>query len=1306
MSLLRLCSSRSSGSATLRELLVLPLGCHRCLQLRRHPAWSPEWSWDFFRRNYSSIIPKKDDGKNEIWERARLLQVLKARMQQLRADNVTEVKCTEVQFVNRINVIHLESHTETKNLTFLPDSELTKSFNTNTVPLVKEKTTKEQMSEKCHVGTIVPKSTSTPSKWIEKLDKEKRNKTRRQLNIMKKVKESLPSSSTQNVTTAKSTGTGRKRTSKDNAAKTPVTHTASSSVKNKPHAVHPDTKSSALHDFSLEAVLAEVENLDQQLNKWEPSAKLLEDEEGNKYGDAQRNILSYVEACAFINDLDRAHQCVMFHHRILTRRKQLNIKIYSALMHLWAKKGSLNQIGKLFSLVEEAELKPNLDCYMAALECMGRMENCSPRVIERCLQQLEEDGFTTQGLFKNCVFQKDEREMVLKAICAVDPDFQLQTEPEMEVCQSPLVKEFYSKAEPVKYPKLHLCVQEMKERFDRQLSKEQADTITIDSVEVTKPITEKMKRMRNRLADLRAKWQKSLLQAFREYKFHLAGDRTCSWKMNLYPYLCLLDDKEYVDIMIQSIANIPPNGEALLMIAKELGNRVYNKYSIRKKIKNEMVDKIKETYYAYVELLAKDAELYNFLPREYWMKLEREMNLGPSLITEDSLWPHFLIVHLGTHLVDLMVREIKIPIYTQDPGHEKKFIPVLYHMYSFRSTKQIGFIKPHPILIQILSEAAETTLIFDSSVMPMVCAPIPWTSPKFGAYVLTPTKLMRCIEGALQHQLLLEKCKSSDLHPVLDSLNQLGNCAWKVNKPMLDLIISIFNDKGNEKLEIPPPLSEAPNMPKSDPKSEISPAAKSVLKKKIAWVRKRTAEMHSLRMDALYKLSIANHLRDDVFWFPHNMDFRGRTYPCPPYFNHLGSDVTRAVLLFAEGKPLGEHGLNWLKIHLVNLTGFKKKCSLKERLDYAAGVMDNILDSADNPLTGRKWWMNADEPWQTLACCTEIAHAVRSPDPTKYISYFPVHQDGSCNGLQHYAALGRDVIGATSVNLMPCEVPQDVYSGVAQQVEEFRKRDAEKGVRIAQILEGFINRKVVKQTVMTVVYGVTRFGGRLQIEKRLKEVEDFPKDYVWDASHYLVQQVFSSLKEMFTGTRGIQDWLTESARLISKSGSSVEWITPLGLPIVQPYHRTRNTLLRSNLQNLNLQISHDATQRPDTVKQKNAFPPNFIHSLDSTHMMLTALYCYSAGVTFVSVHDCFWTHAYTVDIMNKVCREQFVVLHSQPILKDLSKFLVNKYRYNIPADRKSKKLQDYQRMMELLSKVLETGEFDLEKVKQSTYFFS
>lgn len=67
------------------------------------------------------------------------------------------------------------------------------------------------------------------------------------------------------------------------------------------------------------------------------------------------------------------------------------------------------------------------------------------------------------------------------------------------------------------------------------------------------------------------------------------------------------------------------------------------------------------------------------------------------------------------------------------------------------------------------------------------------------------------------------------------------------------------------------------------------------------------------------------------------------------------------------------------------------------------------------------------------------------------------------------------------------------------QVEVFRKQDARRGVRVAQVLEGFISRKVVKQTVMTVVYGVTRYGGRLQIERRLRELSTFPQVRLLDA---------------------------------------------------------------------------------------------------------------------------------------------------------------------------------------------------------------
>lgn len=41
---------------------------------------------------------------------------------------------------------------------------------------------------------------------------------------------------------------------------------------------------------------------------------------------------------------------------------------------------------------------------------------------------------------------------------------------------------------------------------------------------------------------------------------------------------------------------------------------------------------------------------------------------------------------------------------------------------------------------------------------------------------------------------------------------------------------------------------------------------------------------------------------------------------------------------------------------------------------------------------------------------------------------------------------------------------------------------------IAKCLDGFVRRKVIKQTVMTTVYGVTRFGARLQIAKQLKGI--------------------------------------------------------------------------------------------------------------------------------------------------------------------------------------------------------------------------
>lgn len=76
-----------------------------------------------------------------------------------------------------------------------------------------------------------------------------------------------------------------------------------------------------------------------------------------------------------------------------------------------------------------------------------------------------------------------------------------------------------------------------------------------------------------------------------------------------------------------------------------------------------------------------------------------------------------------------------------------------------------------------------------------------------------------------------------------------------------------------------------------------------------------------------------------------------------------------------------------------------------------------------------------------------------------------MHQDGTCNGLQHYAALGGDDRGARQVNLSAGDRPSDVYTHVGTMVEELLAKDAAKGEKYALMLQGKISRKVVKQTV-------------------------------------------------------------------------------------------------------------------------------------------------------------------------------------------------------------------------------------------------
>ncbi|XP_045719475.1 DNA-directed RNA polymerase, mitochondrial isoform X5 [Mirounga angustirostris] len=955
----------------------------------------------------------------------------------------------------------------------------------------------------------------------------------------------------------------------------------------------------------------------------------------------QQSLLAFFECCLLTGHLPLAHHVLVTFHSRSRQQRRLTLAMYNTVMLGWARKGSFKELVYVFFMVKDAGLAPDLLSYAAALQCMGRLDQ-DTNTIQRCLDQMAQDGLKLQGLFTSMPLCQEEQAMVLRAVHKAQPAFSLppRPRPPPQVNTSPLLREIYAKQSgPVSYPKLHLPLRKLQSLFQQQLDVEMATTVAVESVEKARVLTKEVLQARNTLKQLRAEWVQALSLGLQELKASEARAARAG-RCTIFPYLCVLTEEELAELLLQTLQVLPPQGESLLSLAQQLGLRVFNRHTVHRKQLSSQVRALQQRYHSYLHLLASDTPVETpHLPRQYWEAL------GAPEAPHEQPWPLPVLVQLGKKLAELLVGAVRMPGSVAAPQGPRTLIPVLYHVYSFRSFRQIGILKPHPAFTELLATAAERTLTFEAAEVPMLCPPLPWTSPHAGAFLLSPTKLMRSLEGTVQHQRLLDGCPPAELHGALDALTQLGNCAWRVNGRVLDLVLELFVAKGCPRLGVPAPPSEAPRPPEGRLPPGASPTHKARVRRELARCLKVAREMHSLRSDALYRLSLAEHLRHRVFWLPHNMDFRGRTYPCPPHFNHLGSDLARALLEFAQGRPLGPRGLDWLKIHLVNLTGLKKHEPLQARLVFADEVMEDILDSADRPMTGRKWWMEVDEPWQALACCMEIARAVRAPDPAAYVSHFPVHQDGSCNGLQHYAALGRDSVGAASVNLLPSDLPQDVYSGVAAQ------------------------------------------------------------EFVWEASHYLVRQVFNSLQEMFSGTRAIQHWLTESARLIAHTGSAVEWVTPLGIPIIQPYHQDSKVLISGGIQSLTFSQSGDTSQKPNTLKQKNGFPPNFIHSLDSSHMMLTALHCYRKGLTFVSVHDCFWTHAADVEVMNQVCREQFVRLHSQPILHDLSRFLVKRFCSGTRSPKHSKnvwigKLQD------TLKSVPKTGAFDLEQVKHSTYFFS
>ena len=680
-------------------------------------------------------------------------------------------------------------------------------------------------------------------------------------------------------------------------------------------------------------------------------------------------------------------------------------------------------------------------------------------------------------------------------------------------------------------------------------------------------------------------------------------------------------------------------------------------------------------------------------------------------------WPTDAKVKFGAVLASKLMETAQLPVTRLHPRTREKITqmqPAFLHRFKYEKGKKIGMLSPNPALIEKIESEPLGSLI--AKRMPMVVEPKPWTSWSNGGYMHYSNPILRLPPGDQSGKdYFLAAYNKGDMGQIFAGLSALGEVPWKIHHGVFKTQVEAWNS--GEAI-----ANFAPLHPKldvsSEPESSADPHARHKWLAEMREAENKRTGLHSKRCFQNFQLEIGRSMVNDTLYFPHNMDFRGRAYPIPPYLNHMGADNVRGLLVFAKGKEVGRHGLRWLKIHLATVAGHDK-ASMTERIEFTEKHLDDIYDSVRNPLGGRRWWLKAEDSWQTLAACFELTEALDSPDPTKFVSHLPIQQDGTCNGLQHYAALGGDKIGAAQVNLEPGDRPADVYTAVAEAVKQDVHQDALQGNTVAQKLDGRITRKCVKQPVMTNVYGVTWYGAKEQVQKQLEvifpEVRKFDEVNYPKMSQYIATKIFKSLGTMFGGAQAIQHWLGQCADRIStsitpeqvaeltatspaglvdmkkrgrkkkdmpvsKAGSgtsewdrtqqrsakplfksTVVWTTPLRLPVVQPYRAMGSRTVNTSLQGITLQepqVWHPVSKR----KQLQAFPPNFIHSLDATHMMLSALRCKELGITFASIHDSFWTHACDVDRMSVALRDSFVEMHRDNIVGRLHEEFQTRYR--------------------------------------------
>ena len=606
----------------------------------------------------------------------------------------------------------------------------------------------------------------------------------------------------------------------------------------------------------------------------------------------------------------------------------------------------------------------------------------------------------------------------------------------------------------------------------------------------------------------------------------------------------------------------------------------------------------------------------------------------------------------------------------------------------------------HPDLIEWLAKDIEEYAARATFERAMCCPPVPWDhTMRDGGYLLAKITSPHLIRGATPGPVRKKIRQKGGVprSPILDAVNHLQSVAFEINPA----VFAVASEAIASKLDLAHlPESFRDEVPPAPPKDDTPPEVFEEWRRKAAKV-KRANERNRARV--LWSHAVvreAEELRDGplgkgcsppaALWFAHHLDWRGRVYAAGGALNPQGGDLARYILRFARGKPIGDtEGPKWLAAQVAKAFGHDKD-TWEERIEWTNRNTEMLKRIADDPLGNRSEWEaeanGGENIWQALAAAREWTDYVESGKSPDFVTKLPVWIDGTCNGMQHFAALARNSDLARMVNVLPsaCTTspPADIYQSIADTahasiVATASNRsapDRREALLWLRVIGNKLPRSLTKLIVMVRPYGGSRLNAYNVVREYLDKIDPHRLHWGGDVANaeeetqlvtWLGNQLQDALGERTVAATNVMSFLRASMKLLCEGNAQhcdgtgthvgplppidrLDWRTPSGFPWHNLYFDTKTRRTSVIFEGEKRESYFAETDRRTILPKKclNGVSPHFIHSLDASCLMIAVAKMKAEGITeLATVHDCVAGLAPDMPTMSRCIREAFVEVH-------------------------------------------------------------